>query len=994
MSTKTTFKRIALATVAALGFGVMTSVPSTAVDTATVVSSFTSSLSLSHTSATVVGYDNSAPTKSAAIFQMTAIGNNGQSAQIFSGETITATVVGVPAISGSNATPSTSDLLITPVKVGSSGFETAALGGSSLTTAALGTATISGATASVGSPDNARIAAGAQPTRPNSVYYFAVTPNEAANFVGKAVDAGTYTIRIRLTDTTGFSSSYNVTVNFVANAADSGAVITPTVTGRYLESASSMALTYTATRNMQATVANATSGRLYAAGATGFNPAAPVLSAALTTSAGVLRSESLTIADSGVAAVDHVAITTGTDATTTPVNAAVTAETKQAANVLLKTRDGVYGITSTSALAAPTATTGDLLRVRYGATSATVALTIVPLPAGTTTGTASFTATGKIAGTDAVTLPLTTTSVTFTNTVTDTASPYAIKTGYDVYYTLSYANCPVTADQTPLATTAPVKLVTDSAGQVSVTVTSRKTVATCAATVTWSGTTTVPAAQVATWAKPAAAVVSASTGSYQALTKSAHTITWTVADQFGAPVANEAVTFTASGANIPTAGLTSAVLDANGQVTFAWTDAAAVAASTTVGTTSISLGTIAGVTAPTNAAVVVTYKAALDVVASLKATYTDTVQVLVPTTNIGGTTGRLVSAADAIDTTKVVTVDTAVPHWVQLNFTPLTSALVAVTGIPTTVTVTGAQLIGANGKLTNSVVLYGSATTVNVLGTKTGVATVTATNGTLTSKATIKFINAAGDARVLSLKEANGLVTATVADAFGNGVAAITVDVTGTGGAWFGNGATSASFKTGTDGTVTFAITGAGTVTATLAVAAKSARVAGSNDADGISVTTGAPAGVDTASIASTGVVSAAEVAQAAQDAAAEAIDAGNNAYDAANAAADAADAATAAAQQAGEDAVAAAEAAGAAAVEAAQSAQDAAAEATDAATAATDAANAAAEAADAATAAAQDAADAVAALSTQVSEMVSALKKQITALTNLVIKIQKKVKA
>jgi hypothetical protein len=74
--------------------------------------------------------------------------------------------------------------------------------------------------------------------------------------------------------------------------------------------------------------------------------------------------------------------------------------------------------------------------------------------------------------------------------------------------------------------------------------------------------------------------------------------------------------------------------------------------------------------------------------------------------------------------------------------------------------------------------------------------------------------------------------------------------------------------------------------------------------------------------------------------------------------------------------------------------AADAAAEATDAANAATDAANAAAEAADAATAAAQDAADAVAALSTSVSAMVSDLKKQITALTNLVIKIQKKVKA
>jgi flagellin-like hook-associated protein FlgL len=77
-----------------------------------------------------------------------------------------------------------------------------------------------------------------------------------------------------------------------------------------------------------------------------------------------------------------------------------------------------------------------------------------------------------------------------------------------------------------------------------------------------------------------------------------------------------------------------------------------------------------------------------------------------------------------------------------------------------------------------------------------------------------------------------------------------------------------------------------------------------------------------------------------------------------------------------------------------AQAAADAAAEATDAANAATDAANAAAEAADAATAAAQDAADAVAALSTSVSAMIDALRKQITALTNLVIKIQKKVRA
>ena len=72
----------------------------------------------------------------------------------------------------------------------------------------------------------------------------------------------------------------------------------------------------------------------------------------------------------------------------------------------------------------------------------------------------------------------------------------------------------------------------------------------------------------------------------------------------------------------------------------------------------------------------------------------------------------------------------------------------------------------------------------------------------------------------------------------------------------------------------------------------------------------------------------------------------------------------------------------------------DAANEASAAASDATDAALAAADAADAATAAAQDAVDAVAALSTQVNKLISALKAQITTLTNLVIKIQKKVKA
>jgi len=79
---------------------------------------------------------------------------------------------------------------------------------------------------------------------------------------------------------------------------------------------------------------------------------------------------------------------------------------------------------------------------------------------------------------------------------------------------------------------------------------------------------------------------------------------------------------------------------------------------------------------------------------------------------------------------------------------------------------------------------------------------------------------------------------------------------------------------------------------------------------------------------------------------------------------------------------------------EAANAANDAAQDATEAANAATDAANAAAEAADAATAAAQDAQAAVADLAAQVATLIAGIKSQITRLTNLVIKIQKKVNA
>lgn len=78
----------------------------------------------------------------------------------------------------------------------------------------------------------------------------------------------------------------------------------------------------------------------------------------------------------------------------------------------------------------------------------------------------------------------------------------------------------------------------------------------------------------------------------------------------------------------------------------------------------------------------------------------------------------------------------------------------------------------------------------------------------------------------------------------------------------------------------------------------------------------------------------------------------------------------------------------------AAKAATKASEEAAAAANAATDAALAASKAADAATVQAQAAVDAVAALSAQVATLIASLKKQIVALTQLVVKIQKKVRA
>jgi hypothetical protein len=387
------------------------------------------------------------------------------------------------------------------------------------------------------------------------------------------------------------------------------------------------------------------------------------------------------------------------------------------------------------------------------------------------------------------------------------------------------------------------------------------------------------------------------------------------------------------------------VTDANGQVSYTVTDALAVSAtatSTTGAPDTVSVASVNAV-APTTStgSLVITYKTALDVVGSLYSTYkyaSADAATLIPATVLAGSagTGILNSGLDQYDWSKAQTAAevTVITGVVSLNFEARSAAAVAVTGIPTVVTATGGFILGSDGKLGTTRTIYANEN-ILVVGAKTGVVTVTAKNGTLTKTATILFVNAATDARVLTATEAAGTITAKTVDFQGNPVSGVTVSVALSAGAGrLGNGATSATFTTAADGTVSFDVTGAATATVSLTSAAPKAFLpAGFGDAASTVSTPGIAAGVSSVTVSTAGNTVVADSAQAAADAAAEATDAAN---------------------------------------------------------AATDAANAAAEAADAATAAAQDSADAVAALSTQVSEMISALKKQITALTNLVIKIQK----
>jgi hypothetical protein len=487
------------------------------------------------------------------------------------------------------------------------------------------------------------------------------------------------------------------------------------------------------------------------------------------------------------------------------------------------------------------------------------------------------------------------------------------------------------------ATTAATK-VAATAPAVSATMTEANVTISLLTTLSTAGTTAT-----LTYAAPAAASISV-LGTANVLSATAGSTTWNVEvlDQYGVGIQYAPVSVAVAGRNT-VASTSIGVTDANGIISYTLKDAGTTGTKDTLTFTSGSYTATGTVTYGT--------------VTVAKVSFT------------GGSTTAGVTSATAT-TNSISAGDTPEGAAVAASVTLTDASGNLLAGVPVVFSVDAADAAKL-AIVTNKVTVYSGAdgkAASSVFAWIAGTYTVTATAGGVTGTGSYTFANStATTARVLSAKADGGIVTATVVDRFGNPVSGVTVYASRTSGSgYFGTGVTKTSTTTGVNGTAEFTLIG----TADVKVSTLDYDAVPGTNAPG---QTCALAGNLTCAVGTT--AAKAFTATTAGTAAVAALNVGSSFA------------------PAGVSTVTVAVNNNAAA-ENAQAATDAAAEATDAANAATDAANAAAEAADAATAAAQDAADAVAALSTQVSEMVNALKKQITALTNLVIKIQKKVKA
>jgi len=938
MSTKTNFKRLALVVVSALGLGLFGTVtPANA--------GATSSISLSTNSITVITPAGQYDTTNAigAVFRITL--RNAETTKtsqaLQSDEAISISVVGVPA--GTAATEKTlannaNDLV--PIEINP--LDTATIGGNPQVATALGK-WITVETGSAGSVTIAGSTAATWETSTNAFansYYFRVVPNNGVS----VKDQGEYTLRVRLTSGSGSTLVEDeiVKVRFVTSAIGAGFSLTAAAVGTF--AIGETMTTYSSTKYARATLTDANGGRVVNETTAG------------TTGAPVLLTDIVEDSARGVPVSHAGSVTSVDDGSSSDMSySSSTAQTN-----INNTRNGVFGIQFTTAsgsgaLDSVTAgSTGDVyeLRTRFADKTVYTPLTIVN---SRSSGTAvpSVIATGLSYDSAAPNwyVPTTTTSVDLYVS--------GAGAGNAVTFTPSWSNA-ASGNYTPADATAQI-VYADSSGVAKLTLTNSSPVNGASVTVAISGFTAAVTSQVITWAGNVAHVMSLTGSGAIVALKSTNTVTATVTDRFGAPVAGVVLqpSLGSTDANgSATATYASVTTNASGQASYTWTDAAAAAGDTdTVTFTHITSGT--AITAGTST---ITYAATAPAPTTITPYYYEsytagsvtTVNTPVPSTGIYKSGTTRFAVVTARDNSK--TIATTEPDLLTVRIRSLKGAAVVAT------TSTGFIRNSAGLPATSST-KYGNTTGdvyFHLFSTKTGANTATFTSGAATTSVSWWVGNATSNARFVTLTGpatgvANGELgnyKVTVTDRFGNGVSGASLSISATGAALFGGGATLQTFTTGSSGEFTFTGTsftaagGTGTFTASMTNSGTDATSTAGKVGSTV-VESSLAAGNSSATLNVTytaGQSAATAAAEAASDAAAEAIDAANAATDAANLAAEAADAATVAAEEAR-------------------------------------------DAADAATAAVEE-------LATQVATLMAALKAQITTLANTVAKIAKKVKA
>ena len=874
MSTKTTFKRIALVAVAALGLGVVSSVaPANAAAV---------SFTVNTASQTVVGTwaatNNS--TKGAVAYKIQVKDNATTPvvANLANGETITATVISVPAksVASGDTLPLAGDVGFLSVK------------NSTDLTADTGTA------GTLTYLDN------------NCVYPVAADATYAARgqycigvYATKDIAGwGEYTIAFDLKDVNGnILQRTTVKYQFVASAAASGAVVT-------LDSAGTVVAgeTYaqTADKYMSATLRDANGG-LIVVNDTTTATRRPALSATLESATGTTLN-TLTAADSG----------------------STTADAGDASAVA---NDGVYGLIPSAAVSSDVSTTvASVIRVRYGLVNVTASISALPTASNVSTAsTFAISGAGLVMSaptTDTTTAnnartyqaPLSTTSVTLSWIVRNAAGTALVNEPVTITTAWTGNNA---GSVTPVSgSTGAVVKRSDNTGLVTYTITQANPLTGSQAVVSVAGQVSGGTAYGDTtilWRVPTLTTISTSpSANFKAVAASSVSVVATARDQFGAPMAGVVLQPGISGTTSPNYTATAKATlttGADGTATYTFTGGAA---STTI-TDTVTFTGAAGTVAST--ARVVTYVAALPVAATLTGSYTldqssSTYANLFSTTAITNAGTSLVIDRTMDTSATISTAGTSASDaQLKFNVQALDSAGAAVTGIPVVATATdGCWFVSSStNKAVKTVTLYPSTTgdvTAQAVITLAGTCTYTFTAGATVLTQTVKTKNATADARNVTLTASGSDVTAKVTDRFGNAVAGINVQLSTSVGT-LGNGQKTSVYTTNTSGEIAIVVDvdGATTVTAYLSDANDSTSIAGYSGTSIIDATV--PAGIRTATVAVTGTGSLSGTAQAAVDAAAEATDAANAATDAANAAAEAADAATAAAQDAA-DAVAA----------------------------------------------------------------------------------------